>query len=91
VALRALVVVRRAGPSGSAPVAPDPCTGCEAPCLQALDHARREGERLGGQVEDHWRDWLAVRDACPEGRASRYPDDQIAYHYGKERRWLEGD
>lgn len=34
---------------------------------------------------EDWRRWLAVRDACPVGRAHRYSDAQIAYHYTKDR------
>jgi methylmalonic aciduria homocystinuria type C protein len=51
-----------------------PCT-CNAACHDALAHAT---------TRNSWRDWLAVRDACPIGRAHRYDDDQIAYHYTKD-------
>jgi hypothetical protein len=40
-------------------------------------------------VERGWRAWVAVRDACPVGRASRYGDEQIRYHYAKDRGVLE--
>ncbi len=36
----------------------------------------------------HWQRWLAVRDACPVGRKYRYSENQIRYHYTKERRYL---
>lgn len=78
-ALRAVVVFDADPPSEPA-LAPDPCTGCPAPCVDAL---RRAG--------DDWRDWLAVRDACPEGRGSRYGERQILYHYTKDPRALSGD
>jgi len=88
VALRALVVTDESGPPGPRPEAPDPCTPCEKPCLVAME-AALAGDR--GDPEG-WRRWLAIRDACPVGRASRYTDAQIAYHYTKDATWLdEGD
>lgn len=42
------------------------------------------GARLAAALPStEWRDWLAARDACCVGRAYRYSDDQIAYHYTK--------
>jgi methylmalonic aciduria homocystinuria type C protein len=70
VALRAVVVFDRDGVAAS-PLA-HPCEGCPRPCLPALERARSSTD---------WRDWLAVRDACPIGRDARYPEAQIAYHY----------
>ena len=35
-----------------------------------------------------WRPWLAVRDACPLGREHRYSEQQVAYHYTKDAKWL---
>jgi len=32
--------------------------------------------------------WSAVRDRCPVGRAYRYSDEQIAYHYTKDPQFL---
>ena len=39
-------------------------------------------------VARNWRTWVAVRDACPVGRASRYGATQLRYHYTKERALL---
>lgn len=53
---------------------PSPCVGCAAPCVDGLD-------RAAGFV-------LAtaeVRGRCVVGSASRYDDDQIAYHYDRAR------
>jgi methylmalonic aciduria homocystinuria type C protein len=36
-------------------------------------------------IGDTWPLWLAVRDACPVGRAHRYCEDQIRYHYAGDR------
>jgi methylmalonic aciduria homocystinuria type C protein len=36
-------------------------------------------------ISDTWPLWLAVRDACPIGRAHRYDDAQIRYHYARDR------
>lgn len=72
-ALRAVVLV--AGePPPTAPIAA-PCT-CGASCHEAL--ARALAARS-------WQAWLAVRDACPIGKAFRYSDEQIAYHYASNR------
>lgn len=82
IALRAVV----AGEFGAAapPIAP-PCA-CEHGCLPAFERACAAGIPQGFEdVRDRWRLWLAVRDACPVGRAHRYGDDQIRWHYGVER------
>jgi methylmalonic aciduria homocystinuria type C protein len=72
-ALRA-VVVRAGDPPQRAPLPPYRCTGdCEAKLARAL---ARDGD---------WRAWLAVRDACTVGRDARYSDEQITYHYTKNR------
>jgi cyanocobalamin reductase (cyanide-eliminating) / alkylcobalamin dealkylase len=88
IALRAVLLFDVEGPLPlSAPR--DPCSPCPKPCLTALHAAIQSSGAEGGiDVERHWQRWLAVRDACPEGRSSRYGDDQIAYHYSKDRRWL---
>jgi methylmalonic aciduria homocystinuria type C protein len=75
-ALRA-VVVCAGQPVPRSPVAL-PCT-CGAPCHEAVARA------VASHGPDAWRAWLAVRDACPIGRDHRYSEDQIAYHYTKER------
>lgn len=89
IALRAVMVFDVEGP---APLPPprDPCSACSKPCLGALEAAIAisGGAEDGIEVERHWLEWLAVRDACPEGRGARYGDEQIAYHYSKQRRWL---
>ncbi len=89
IALRAVVLFDVAGPA-PLPSPRDPCTSCSKPCLGALHAAiaTSGGGEVALDVERNWRKWLAVRDACPEGRSSRYGDDQIRYHYSKERRWL---
>lgn len=85
-ALRAVIVVDVEGPSGPAPRAPDPCTPCQKPCIAALEHAMaRTDTTRPGDVERQWELWVNVRDVCPEGRAERYDDDQVRYHYTKER------
>ena len=37
----------------------------------------------------NWRTWLAMRDACPIGKGVRYGEQQIRYHYLKDRSILE--
>lgn len=85
-ALRAIVVVDADGPTGDRPHAPDPCTPCSKPCLVAFDRAvaATNGPRPR-DVEQKWEAWALVREVCPEGRAFRYGDDQLRYHYTKDR------
>lgn len=92
IALRAVVVVDAGGPPGPPPALAPPCD-CAAYCGPHLRTAlARARVQVPGseQVEADWRAWLAVRDACPVGRAHRYADDQIRYHYTKDRRCLPG-
>ncbi|MCA9620006.1 MAG: hypothetical protein KC731_13365 [Myxococcales bacterium] len=82
-ALRALVLIDVPGP----PVDEPPrraslCAGCDAPCRAALERAAASGAT--------WRDWLAVRDACPVGREARYGDAQLRYHYTKDPAAFDG-
>ena len=76
-ALRAIALVDGEPPTESAPPRV-PC--CSGDCPARLDAALRSG--------GDWRAWLAVRDACAVGRAYRYSDEQIAYHYTKNRALL---
>lgn len=76
-ALRAAAVYSVAPPSPAAP-APNPCEGCPGrPCTAALNNAIARG------AEATWHDWLKLRDACPQGTAHRYSDEQCHYHYAK--------
>jgi len=86
VALRAVLLVDVDGPPLT-PRAPSPCAGCAAPCVPALAHAIAvSGEPLdSAAIAAHAREWIAVRDACPIGRASRYDDAQLSYHYAPAR------
>ena len=79
-ALRAIVLCAGDPPPPPPPVALA-CL-CDASCLDLLETA------LADTGPASWRAWLAVRDACPIGRAHRYGDDQIAYHYTKDPRHL---
>lgn len=85
-ALRAVVVIDCAGPE-AVPLLERPCVRCSAPCLPALQRAvASSGPVLNGRtVAAHAEDWLAIRDACPVGRASRYGEAQLRYHYGIDR------
>lgn len=86
-ALRAVAVFDVDGPAGSAPEATAPCSGCEAPCREAFEHALAVADARSDHavLHERWRPWLAVRDACPVGREWRYSEEQILYHYA--RRW----
>lgn len=71
-------------PWREATAAPDLCSPCPAPCIAALDAALSASTAGGHPVRDHWRPWLAVRDACPVGREHRYSDAQIRWHYAHD-------
>jgi methylmalonic aciduria homocystinuria type C protein len=75
-ALRAVIVCQ--GDAPTTRVRPRTCA-CDAACEAAFSVA------LSAGGPDAWRTWLAVRDACPVGRAYRYSDDQIRYHYALDR------
>lgn len=91
-ALRAVVVVDIEGPSQSPSATARPCQGCPAPCVAALERARAaSGPELdGSSIARHAAEWIAVRDACPVGRTSRYGDAQLRYHYGVDRQRPQG-
>jgi methylmalonic aciduria homocystinuria type C protein len=75
-ALRAVLLV-----DGELPVSRPaivPCT-CDTSCEVALARARLADGPAA------WRAWLAVRDACTIGREYRYSDEQIEYHYTKQK------
>ena len=79
IGLRAVVVFDLPGPHAAVAALDDPCGHCDRACLPAFEAARHDAD-----LKQTWRDWLAIRDACPLGRAHRYGEDQIAYHYTKD-------
>jgi methylmalonic aciduria homocystinuria type C protein len=84
IALRAFIAIDADGPP-TEPAPPAACD-CEAGCLPAFRRAMAASEGADGDpVAPRWRDWLAVRDACPVGREHRYSEQQIRYHYTKDR------
>ncbi len=76
ISLRAVMVIDAPGPAGTAPQVPDPCGRCDHGCLPPFN-AAMEGQ-------NDWRQWLAVRDACPLGREHRFSEHQLRYHYTKD-------
>jgi cyanocobalamin reductase (cyanide-eliminating) / alkylcobalamin dealkylase len=87
IALRAVVVVDAEGPPGEGPRAYDPCTVCSKPCIEPFQRAVRGGD-AGDEVEQNWKSWAVIREVCPEGRAYRYGDEQLEYHYNKNPKLL---
>lgn len=84
IALRALIVFDLDAPEAAPPIAP-PCD-CARGCGDAYAAALAAGAPTStAELRARWRLWLAVRDACPVGRAHRYDDAQITYHYTGER------
>lgn len=84
VGLRAVVIAELPFRGSAPPPLPHPCVDCDRPCIDALNEAMASASAT-------WRDWLAVRDACPVGRGSRYGGSQLRYHYTKDPRWLVVD
>jgi hypothetical protein len=82
IALRAAITFDVIGPAETSISAQPICDVCPSACAPAFERARARLAQPGGGSA---RDWLACRDACPLGREHRYDDDQIAYHYDKDR------
>jgi methylmalonic aciduria homocystinuria type C protein len=79
---RALALTSETENYGLAPAAEaqsQPPTG--APSF--TPNAAEPSPELEATIGAHKLAWLAIRDACPVGQASRYGSAQIAYHYGK--------
>jgi hypothetical protein len=85
IGLRGAVAVDVDGPDRSTPLE-NPCDACALRCAPALARALAEGE---AESAEPWRRWLAVRDACPLGREHRYGEEQLRYHYAKDRAVLQ--
>lgn len=90
IGLRAALSIDLPGPSGPAPQLQHPCGGCSGRCRPALDRAIAAitGTVDAAAVAQNWQLWLACRDACPTGRQYRYGEEQILYHYRKDRNQL---
>lgn len=90
--LRAAVVFAVEGPEPSR--ARPTCSTCSAqPCMAERTRLLEQTKKSSlseAAPSLHWRDWLALRDACPVGRDARYGERQIAYHYTKDRSVLSG-
>lgn len=80
IALRAAITLELPGPARGPAWGEPPCSDCARRCAPAFEQARA---RAVG-ASDH-RPWLACREACPRGREHRYSDEQIEYHYGRDR------
>ena len=91
ISLHAAVVIDAPGPPGPPPQRPpDLCADCRVSCVPLLERAvERSGALLARDPDralaEGWREWMAVRDACPVGREWRYDEDQIRYGYTKDR------
>jgi methylmalonic aciduria homocystinuria type C protein len=88
IALRAVVVFDLACPMEVA--APPACPSCSEACVPPFERVVAFSDPIEAHedVARRWESWVAVRDACPLGRAHRYDDDQIRYHYTKDREIL---
>jgi len=92
-ALRAVVVVDTPPVPTVRPEAAPPCADCPAPCRAPAEALAARWAAAGATdgrafVRRHFTDLVAARDACPVGRAHRYTNDQIRYHYLHDRRLL---
>jgi methylmalonic aciduria homocystinuria type C protein len=88
--LHAVAVFDIEGPSERVAPLRSPCAGCSQPCMPALEAALQTAgtDPNGDDIARHARAWIAVRDACPVGRDARYSEQQLAYHYTKDRSLL---
>jgi methylmalonic aciduria homocystinuria type C protein len=87
--LRAAVVLDVPGPDGPPRATTAPCDRCAELCAPALVRAQAASREVTGDpVGASWPLWLAVRDACPVGRAHRYPEPLLRYVYTKDRALL---
>jgi len=75
-ALRGVIALVGDPPATRTTCAPCPCdTACTDQLARAI-------------ASQDPRDWIALRDSCNVGRNHRYGDDQLLYHYTKDRALL---
>ncbi len=91
IALRAVAMLPVHGPDEAFEWTDPPCAACRTGCGAALATALAgEGHPAGhATTRESWMSWVAIRDACPLGKAHRYSEEQIRYHYTKDIRLLE--
>ena len=92
--LRGAVIFDMDGPLAYPPKLNCVCKPCARPCMRALATALEASGADAPNLDvnnEAWRPWLAVRDACPEGRRFRYEPEQIYYHYGKDLQHIRSD
>ena len=91
VALRAVAVLPVHGPEKGFEWTEPPCAACSTGCGPALAAAMAGQAYPNGHttVRENWMPWVAIRDACPIGKAHRYSEEQIRYHYTKDIKSLE--
>jgi hypothetical protein len=58
-----------------------PCIECHEPCVTQLNIALDKEDAT-------WRDWARVRLSCPASPEAQYADNELMYHYLKDRRYL---
>jgi methylmalonic aciduria homocystinuria type C protein len=86
IAFRAAIVVDEDEIPVPAPPGEGPCERCAKPCLPALEVAvKSTRDPTVTSLGNAWPLWTKVRDACPVGKSHRYGEDQIRYHYAKDR------
>jgi methylmalonic aciduria homocystinuria type C protein len=88
IGLRGVIVVDTEGPAERPDPAPRPCD-CTATCLPLFRAAMAAPHAGTADIAASWTRWIAVRDACPVGRAHRYSDRQLCYHYLKDPALLD--
>ncbi len=75
IAFRAVIVFDAEGPEVRVPEI-NLCEPCAKPCLEPFNRALQK---------DSWENWLKVRTSCPVGQKFQYSEDQIRYHYTKDK------
>lgn len=83
IALRAALSFPVSAPELERPDLSHPCADCGVRCVPALGRALAStpGGPLATSVRKNPLPWVALRDSCPVGRAERYGEAQLRYHY----------
>jgi cyanocobalamin reductase (cyanide-eliminating) / alkylcobalamin dealkylase len=90
VSLRAVIVADVEGPAEQPPPLKPSCPECATHCGALLEEALATSPHFeSATVSANWRPWVSVREACSIGDCYRFYEDQILYHYTKDRGVLE--
>ncbi len=90
--LRAVIVLPIIDPNLKTVPTVSACEFCLTRCTPIFNLAVSKSNDVipnSKEIKSHWKDWLAVRDSCPTGSEYRFSEEQIKYHYTKDKSILE--